>query len=478
MAARPSRAAVAALAVGLAGVAAPSPVRAAEPLATTVTGQESTSFQLWSMRTSDDELVTRSPLTHSFSLHVQEDAPLPRLAFHTDFRGTLDLASQGFRADVLTAYFEASPVPGRVTMRLGRQVRFDGAAVAGPTRFDGVALDVRLPFRLRVEAWSGVPVATPTYFTDTTTPDVSAWGAGWVGGAAASLHGHARTALRLGWRGKSRSGDLARSDLSLDFSQRMGRGLGIRFAGSFNLLLRRPDELLAGIDLRPGTRVTASVEYDRFRPSFDADSVFNVFRQDAYDEVRGRVTFLPGLGLSPWVAAGVQVWPEAVDASGAAVEGVASAVVDVEGGLGWRPPGGHRVDLRGRYAGGWTGHRARVALSGEGRPLPWLSAFGGVDVQRYAFDLQPGMDGTYVTGTVGAAVRPRPWVSVSGDVQAMSTRWIEGNLWVRAEARFLLGWRKDRPGALTRARGWEPSPGPVARAAALDRALGPAWGDR
>jgi hypothetical protein len=328
------------------------------------------------------------------------------LRFDSDFGGFLLGRPRGDneirelqqnQVDVLYAIVGGRDVAGRVDFQLGRQIHFD---LVDFYSYDGGDAVVRVHGPLVVEAFAGtevhgeVPLASPVFGLDGTSagsrdpatrPAQASATRPLVGGALA-LDGWGPFAARLAYRrvwsatvdrqpGEPASGvndeKLALTG-NLAWRDRLFATFGVRY----NLLVAAFDDQQIAFRVRLTGRQWLSAEQAYLAPTFDGDSIWNIFSSGAYRDVR--------LAYEATLAAGLRAHARGFVRFFSATPGETVAGVD----LGAQAPGG-------RMAGGGTAgadlRRPRVFLRADayvddgygGRKL------GGDLSARYA--LRPGL---------------------------------------------------------------------------------------
>jgi hypothetical protein len=371
--------------------------------------------------TGSDELLTRRRLTQYLNLNVFDIEPDRwrdptgernkifvdvSLRFDTDF-GTFTRGAptgndairelQQNQVDILYAFVGGRDIGGRVDFQLGRQIHFD---MVDFYSFDGADVLVRLRHPLSVEAFAGtevrgeLPLSSPVYELDGTsagsrdpaTRPNQASQLRPMAGAAVALEGWTPVTLRLAYRrvwsatadqlpGEPSSG-VNDEKLSLTGSASWRRWLFATVGVRYNLLVSAFDDEQVGLRLRLSPRQWLAVEHAYLAPTFDGDSIWNVFSTGAYRDYRASYEIAVGPGLRAQARAFARFFEATAD------EVVAGRDVGAEA------PGG-------RTAGGATVggelRRERLMVRGDGY---FEDGFGGrktgADVSaRYA--LRPGL---------------------------------------------------------------------------------------
>jgi len=427
-------------------------------------------YRFRSVRTATDGVVSDHPLWQGFDFRVADDRNRAHVAFETSVRGGVDLGRGGFVGEVLTAFVDVAPEGRWARVRLGRQlVATNGRG--GFSRFDGGSTRLSL-HHLLIEAYGGTDLRSRAFVMTGSDSFQTGWGRDWTYGFAVGTTGLRDTQFRLGLQDRIREGKLARRHLSIDLHKGIKGVVNVRSNLSVDLLQRRLQEAFVGIDARPVQGLRVGAEYERWQPSFDATSVWSVFDTDPYDTIRGNVSVDPARFLSAWVSGGVQLLPSAVSADNVArpENGVASGTQ--QAGVRVRPVSWLHVQLDERILVGAGGDKIALALSAGARPWAGrLEAEVRGDLQRYAYDLQPNLEGWYGGVMVSVAGRPVPWIRVGGRGEAIISPFLTNNFQAMATVDFLLGLRayKGAPEALATA--WL-TPPPNTAPAALDGGIG------
>jgi hypothetical protein len=399
--------------------------------------------------TGGNALLTRRRLTQILNLsvfdiepdqwHAHDEATSGRntiymdasFRFDSDFGGFMQGRPQGAdeirelqqnQIDVLYAFLGGRRMGGRVDFQLGRQLHFD---LVDFYAFDGADVLVRLPLSLAAEAFSGtevrgeLPLAAPLYELDGTSagsrdpatrpgqnrqlrPLV---GAALVRGADGEGPVWARLAYRRMWSatadrlpGEPDSGlndEKLVAIAMVNWRRRVFFSEGVRY----NLLLRTFDDEQVSLRVRLTQQQWLTTEMAYLAPTFDGDSIWNVFSSGAYRDFRASYE----IGLSDTVkmyGRGFARWflTTAGDAAGAARwAGGGSA------GLAWRQP---RGVLRGDgyYDDGFGGRKMGVDLSArwEVRPRA-VELEGRLTGFAWRSDQQPATDAGFVLGAQAGA---------------------------------------------------------------------------
>jgi hypothetical protein len=392
--------------------------------------------QGYQLRAADDTLVNRRRLVQSLGLDVYNigpkdvvGRPLARNQLYLtvamrfdaelgDFDSLRELAGRthqdelhAARFDLLYAYLGGTNVFGFLDFRLGRQLLVD---LFDYLAFDGLHLAARTSFNLAVEAWGGLAVSGAMPFD---SPLYRADGVALGGNPLGSLGARQEDALQPTFGVALKTVDLpwaaARVSYFRTISTTQSRGPGepdtgvvdekvaltarARLAGGrlflwagarYNVLAGRVDEIQGGARLKLAAAHALQAEYVYSAPTFDGDSIWNVFASEAFNDVR--LSYQAMLGRLELYARGlVRLFADQVtsqDCSDPAAAGVSSPL-SAGGNLGGRlalPRGWLRLD--GYYQDGWGGRTAGVDLAGRWTILDRLGLDGRVSYASFRDD--------------------------------------------------------------------------------------------
>ena len=277
------------------------------------------------------ELLSRRRLTQYLSLSVFDIEPAGwrgergdrnlvslevGMRFDTDFGSFLTQRPTGLdsirelsqnQVDVLYAYLLARDVGGHLDLQLGRQLHYD---LVDFYSFDGADARVRIGPFASLQAFSGtevrgeLPLSAPLYELDGTSvgsrdratrPEQSAAWRPMVGGALAidrALPVSARVAYRRVFSSTvdAQPGDPAsgvnHETLSLTADARWRERVFVSAGARYNLLVAAWDDQQLAVRLRLAARHLLSAEYSYLAPTFDGDSIWNIFASGAYRDLR------------------------------------------------------------------------------------------------------------------------------------------------------------------------------------------------
>ena len=209
--------------------------------------------------------------------------------------------------DILYAYVLARDVGGRMDLQVGRQLHYD---LVDFYSFDGADAQVRLGSMVTTQAFAGtevrgqMPLSAPIYEIDGTSvgsrdpathPEQSEALRPMVGGAVALDRGlpfEVRVAYRrvssatvsqgAGYPGDGVNHESAAVTAEAHWRDRLFLTGGARY----NLLVAAWDDQQLAARWRLGRRHLLSAEYSYLAPTFDGDSIWNVFGAGAYADLR------------------------------------------------------------------------------------------------------------------------------------------------------------------------------------------------
>lgn len=212
--------------------------------------------------------------------------------------------------DILFAYLLARDLHGRVDVQLGRQLHYDRVDFYS---FDGADVQVRPTTFLRARGFGGtevrgeLPLSAPLYESDGTSagshdpatrPEQArafrplVGGGLGVDGAASPIPFAIDGTYRRMWAATAarRPGDppsgVDHESLSFTGDARWAGRVFIDAGLRYNLLVGAFDDQQAALRLALGPQHFATVEYSYLAPTFDGDSIWNVFAAGAYRDWR------------------------------------------------------------------------------------------------------------------------------------------------------------------------------------------------
>ena len=416
-----------------------------------LSGGTSTVYRFRALRTSADKALPFSPLWQSFHFVVRDDRARHRVSFETAVRGSTDLYRGGFKGEVLYAFVEVSPEGRWGSMRFGRQFRANGGG-EGLIRFDGITGRFEL-HHLLLEAYAGAEVRTRTFVVLTGeeeegVPTVPLANDDYVYGVVFGTTGLRTTQLKLGFHERLRDGALARRTFTIDLHQRLFGRASLRANLAADMLLERLAEALVGFDIRPASIARVGIEYEHWRARFDATNVFSVFTTDPFDALRGYGDVRLHRKVSLRASGGVSISPRAVTKDGVPRDEVGRVSGVQSFGLRLDLHDAVRIDVSERLLDGVGGQKVGLSLSARFRPPGRvLSVHLRGDLQRYGFDVQPGLEGWYGGASARVVITPKPWIRASLHAEYIFSPWLQNNVQVAATLDFLMGGRLSKAAA-------------------------------
>ncbi len=371
--------------------------------------------QAYTLRAGDDTLVNSRRLTQYLGLNVYGlgptdlyGQPLDRDQFYVsismrfdaelgDFSNLAEMSGRtpqdllsADRLELLYALVGGRDLGGFLDVKLGRQILVD---LFDYQSFDGLWLRAKTPFHVAVEAWGGLNVTGAAPFDSPVfRADGVALGGNEVGslaarqedaleptfGVALSTFGLRDVSARLSYSrtisptedpqpGEPSSGVVG-EQVGLTARARLFGGLIVPWFGlRYNLLAGRLDELHGGARLLVHRAHSLSLEYVFAAPTFDGDSIWNVFGAEACNDAR--LTYALTLGRFGLFATGFSRFFGEERTSQGAVDpsllplGTSVAYGGTAGAALASRRGSGRLDVY--YQDGYGGQTAGVDLSGR-----------------------------------------------------------------------------------------------------------------
>ena len=357
------------------------------------------------------EMLSRRRLTQDLGLGVYNLAPddwtdegkknqlyvVTRLRFETDFGNYPELAARQLIPELrrydftlLYGYVGGRDLWGRVDFQAGRQISMD---LMDFYSFDGLLVRVRAPGYLALEALGGAavrsewPLASPIFELDgtgrhnrdpQTRPELEDAPAATVGAALETWglrHFQTRLAFRAtisATRGRLEGEPataLLDERLSWQAAGNLWNGLLQPMAGvRWDFMQSRVDQAEAALRVKPWRRHSFVVEYLRAAPTFDGDSIFNVFATEPYQDLRAGWDF-DGPGVQAYVRGFTRFFAGAGGAGGGGAAGLTLRL------------GRGRIRTDVYYEDGYAGRRAGCDLRGAVELVRgWLSLDGRTTV--------------------------------------------------------------------------------------------------
>jgi hypothetical protein len=393
-------------------------------------------------------LLSRRRLTQTLNLSVYDLEPASwhvdaapgtnilyvdaALRFDTDFGGYMlgrptgndEIRELGqSQVDVLYAFVGARRLAGRFDLQLGRQIHFDFVDFYA---FDGADVLARATPSFAVEAFGGtevrgeLPVASPVYELDGTSsgsrdpatrPGQNSAlrplaGAALVLGPDGDLPVTARVAYRRLWSatadrlpGEPASGvndEKLAATASAQWRRRVFLTAGVRY----NLLLSTLDDEQVALRARVSARQWAGLEMAYLAPTFDGDSIWNVFAAGAYRDLRGSWELGVGEGVKLYARAFARHFDDAPGEP--ATDSTARWAGGGSAGLSWRRS---RGVLRGDgyFDDGFGGRKVGGDVSGRWAVRRALELEGRLTGYVWRSDQHPDTDRGFVVGAQAGA---------------------------------------------------------------------------
>lgn len=191
---------------------------------------------------------------------------------------------------------------GLIDVKLGRQLMMDGLDYL---MMDGGVVTVNTPFFLALELHAGLEVRNDTWdlndsqfetdgtrFIEDTEETTDA--ASLVFGAALMTRDLNYARYRVGYRRYFSSGAVDAEKVGGSFHQRIVEGIDLSGIVSWDLFNGRFDRIQAGGRVKIADHTELDLEYVRTNPTFDGDSIFNIFSVYPMNDLNARWRLYPG----------------------------------------------------------------------------------------------------------------------------------------------------------------------------------------
>lgn len=474
---------------GTATAAAVRPAPATRPVDAEITSD--TAAQFYEMRSPTGQtIIARRRLTTTLGVSVYDlfdkvDDPLAptltfraRLRYDADYGGSAEETALN-RPDRFVPGFSRGPVDlmygyvegrrflkGLLGFRLGRQYVTDAL---GWWSFDGGLVKVTTPYYLAVELYGGLeqrgglPLSTPRFERDgiwrgdrsgydpTLYPSFQpnaiapAIGAAVESTGVTWLHGRFtyRRVYNTGASNVSQFASGVRAPATYEGSrisqERIGYAVdgalptlgGVKAGFAYDLYVKQMANVFASVDWYTSQKVTLSVDYDYYRPTFDGDSIWNFFMAMPMNDLGLRASWdpTPRVGIAGGLRArafSLQTEPEKDLNFQTSPNGLADANYYPSTGI--DPMGGANVAGRYRIGEGFLGARGVADLHRSGNRMG-LDLYGERTLEtRYVLQartgvwqwndkLRPDRDATNVGYVLGAGYKLFPRSLVLVDFQ-------------------------------------------------------------
>ncbi|MCB9728556.1 MAG: hypothetical protein H6744_18705 [Deltaproteobacteria bacterium] len=341
-----------------------------------------------------------------------------------DFEGIL-----GYRNNQLSiqaAYLEGRDLGGVLDFRLGRQFHADPIDYL---MLDGLVATVRSPWHVGVEVQVGVEADNRLGSVTSSQLELDGvrqlqevqTGPGGVEtvvniqrddkpkivlGAALVLADLQWTQARVGYRRLISDGKVVQEKVGAAFSQRIARRVDLSLVGSYDLYRHDFDQIRAGVGWRVTDAFDLDLEYVRLVPTFDADSIFNVFNTLPLSDLNGRLRMHLSADEAIYAGAMLRFFNNDQFPEDRLTEPVDRLVTAGGAVAGWSRRFGGRGDLSVdvSYESGYGGTRALLDISGSWQPVVRvLELDGRLTGLRFEDGLQEGLRSWGAGYQLGAA---------------------------------------------------------------------------
>ena len=274
---------------------------------------------------------------------------------------------------------------GLVDMKLGRQLLVDGLDYL---MMDGAVVTVNTPWFLAVELHAGLEVRNDAW--DLNDSQFETDGTRFIAGleettdAASVVFGAALVTrnldyarYRVGYRRYFSSGAVDAEKIGGSFHQRVVEGVDLSGIVSWDMFNGRFDRIQTGGRVRIADHTELELEYVRTTPTFDGDSIFNIFSIYPMNDINARWRLYPGKNDRLHLGGKVRLaGNEAYDDVGTTLYGDVDTMVSAWGTMaGWTHSFGPR-GVDGRFTvdftweGGWSGDRIFGDVGGVWAVVP------------------------------------------------------------------------------------------------------------
>ena len=366
------------------------------------------------------------------------------------------------QVDLMYAYIEGRRyLKGKLNFKLGRQYQTDAL---GWWSFDGAEAKIVTPFFVAVEAYggleqrAGLPLSTGRFSADgiwrgdrsnydpALYPSFQQASIAPAFGAAIETAGPTWIHGRLTYRRVYNEGGSTLSEFASGLyapvtyngarisSERLGYALDANlskygaFKGGFayDFYNARMTSIYASLDWFAAQKVTASIDYDYYAPTFDADSIWNFFLGEPMSDIGARVNVTPTDKLS--ISAGGHTRITTVETTPASAD--SSPNINTCGAKNATncndfPSNGQQFDGGGNLSARYKWGEGVIGLRGSGNFGPEGDRVGAdvnaqriietrfvvharVGVWQWDDKLRPGRDATDFTYVLGAGYRFAP----------------------------------------------------------------------
>ena len=407
--------------------------------------QSQTVGDAYQLVTSDDELLNRRRL-HQYlglGLHDLTSDGSNQLRLVTMFRFDGDFGLTERELDdiemlrqhqltIQTAVLEGRGVAGFLDFDLGRFLNMDAMDYL---MVDGARVLFKLPWSFGIEVLAGLETKHDMAVVNSTQQELDGVrvisdntgpGAGVTNdeptvilGVSLVTHDFWFTRFRIGYRRMFSDGEIDSEKVGLSFFHRFGKRVFFSTSESFDLVQRRPERLDAQVRWQITDWFGWDVQYVHLKPTFDADSIFNIFQTHPLNDANTRLRFHIGQDATFYVGGMVRFFGNEEYTGNSAV--TIDTTVEAYGAmLGYFHTFGPKVSFGfdASYEDGFGGRRifgdVRVRYSPLPRQLDFDVRLTGV---HFDDDLQPNLDGLSFGYQLGAkyTVDERAAISLVGE---------------------------------------------------------------
>lgn len=291
---------------------------------------------------------------------------------------------------------------GTLDLRIGRQLMADAMDYL---MFDGIKASFKLPWHLGIEAHSGFEVKQSFWplaanqleldgvrvIDDIETDDRATA----LVGVTLTTRDLPYANYRLGYRRRFSGGAVDSEHVGMSFHQRIVEGLDLSGVASWDLFNGRFERIQGTTRWRPIDHTELELQYVRLVPSFDADSIFNIFTAFPLNDGNFRWRFFPTPNDRIYVGAMLRFFGNESYAEGVLTAPV-DTVVEAWGTMaGWVHTFGKnardgRISVDLAWQDGYGGRRILADLGGVWSLVPreW-ELEGRLTAVDFADDLQP-----------------------------------------------------------------------------------------
>ncbi|HEY5999382.1 MAG TPA: hypothetical protein VI078_08820 [bacterium] len=291
-------------------------------------------------------------------------------------------------------YFDKKGLPGKTSLRVGRQFFF---VSAGSALIDGAKVETSPvgPVTLTLAAGRNVMFSTTGEFTR---------GGDLAAGAQLAVTAIPQGSLNLSYLVTYDQSDLATEKVGLAADKRFGKFGELYTQLRFDVLSEVWNEIEVGATTAIVPRLKLTAEYFRTIPTFEATSIYSVFAVNRYQEIAGKADFEISRKLSV----------EGEYRNESYGEGDTANVGEL--GLRFRPTDGSSVYASGIWRNGDGGKLAGFELSGDMAMAKKFTLAAGVQHDVYKRDLMTGNESASRVW-LGGDVKLRKDVSVAARVE-------------------------------------------------------------